>query len=90
MVSDTISVNNILNQAPNTIFVNEQDGNYQFTDDVHLAGGDQNGIGLYGGSPPYKPGAVPHVPHFQRIEIAKGTGSNGQILMNAKVAVQPN
>ena len=88
--SDTISVNNILNQAPNTIFVNEQDGNYQFTDDVHLAGGDQNGIGLYGASPPYKPGAVPHVPHFQRIEIAKGTSSNGQILMNAKVAVQPN
>ncbi|MFZ1657300.1 MAG: hypothetical protein WAT61_00625, partial [Flavobacteriales bacterium] len=56
---DTTSIGNILNQSPSGIFVNEMDGSYQFTDDVHLAGGDGNGIGLYGGSPSYKPGGVP-------------------------------
>jgi len=87
---DTISVGNFLNQSPTGIFVNEVDDFYQFTDDVHLAGGAQNGIGLYGGSPPYKPGAVPHVPHFRQVDVAKGTEPNGELLMNVKVAVQPN
>jgi hypothetical protein len=88
--SDTVSIGNILGQSPTGIFVNELDGRYQFTDDVHLAGGDDNGIGLYGGSTPYKPGAVPHVPHFRQAEVAKGTEPTGELLMNVKVAVQPN
>lgn len=88
--SDTVSIGNIVGQSPTTIFVNEVDGFYQFTDDVHLAGGNQNGIGLYGNSPQYKPGAVPHVPHFRQVEVAKGTEPNGELLMNVKVAVQPN
>lgn len=88
--TDTVSIGNTVGQNPTTIFVNELDGTYQFTDDVHLAGGDDNGIGLYGGSPQYKPGAVPHVPHFRQVEVAKGTEPNGELRMNVKVAVQPN
>ncbi len=77
-------------QDPASIFVDETDGMYYFTDDVHLAGGDSNGIGLYGMSPPYKPGAVPHVPHIRRVEIARGTDANGNLPATVHVAVQPN
>jgi hypothetical protein len=86
---DTTSTGNITDQSPASIFVNELDGSYQFTDDVHLAGGDGSGIGLYGGSPPYKPGNVPHVPHFRQVDVAKGTEPNGELRMNVKLAVQP-
>ena len=88
--NDTISIGNILNQSPTAIFVNEMDGFYQFTDDVHLAGGDGNGIGLYGGSVPYKPGAVPHVPHIRRVDIARGTDANGNLPATVRAAMQPN
>lgn len=81
---------NIMGQSPASIFVDETDGRYYFTDDVHLAGGDNNGIGLYGGSPSYKPGAVPHVPHIRRVEIARGTDANGHLPATVHVAVQPN
>ncbi len=86
---DTTSIGNTLNQSPTGIFVNELDGRYQFTDDVHLAGGDDNGIGLYGGSTPYKPGGVPHVPHFSRMEVATGTDASGNLPASVRVAAQP-
>ena len=88
--ADTMAIGNFLNVAPTTIFVNELDGFYQFTDDVHLAGGDVSGIGLYGMSPPYKPGAVPHVPHIRRVDIARGTDANGNLPATVRVAAQPN
>ena len=95
---DTTSIGNILGQSPTAIFVSELDGSYQFTDDVHLAGNspgvgagtDGTDIGIYGTSSPYKPGGVPHVPHFRQADVAKGTAPNGNLLMNVKVAVQPN
>lgn len=81
---------NIMGQSPASIFVDEIDGRYYFTDDVHLAGGDNNGIGLYGMSPAYKPGAVPHVPHIRRVDIARATDANGNLPATVHVAVQPN
>jgi hypothetical protein len=90
--------NNILNQPAASVFVNEADGQYQFTDDVHLAGGspgagagsDGNDIGLYGSASPYKPGGVPHVPHYQRLHIASGTNASGNLPVTVKVAAQPD
>ena len=96
--SGAVSNDNIVNQPAAEIFVNELDGQYQFTDDVHLAGNspgvgagtDGTDIGIYGTSSPYKPGGVPHVPHYRQVDVAKGTTPNGALLMNVKVAVQPN
>jgi hypothetical protein len=93
-----VEFNNIFNQAAEAIFVNELDGKYQFTDDVHLAGGspgtgagsDGNDIGIYGSDSPYKPGGVPHVPHYRRIDIATGTNASGNLPAIVRVAAQPN
>ena len=90
--------NNILGLAPATIFSNELDGKYQFTDNIHLAGGspgegagsDGNDIGIYGSDSPYKPGGVPHNPHFRRIDVAPGTDASGNLPAQVRVAAQPD
>ncbi|MEO8067817.1 MAG: right-handed parallel beta-helix repeat-containing protein [Flavobacteriales bacterium] len=93
-----ISVANQLGVPVGSIFVNETDGNYQYTDDLHLAvgsggiGGADDGtdIGLYGSGTPYKPGAVPFNPHFRAAVIANSTNANGDLPVNIRVAAQPN
>jgi hypothetical protein len=93
-----VAIDNILNQAAATIFVYELDGQYQFTDDLHLAGGspgtgaggDGNDIGLYGSDSPYKPGGVPHVPHISRMDAVTGTDASGNLPVSVRVAAQPN
>lgn len=87
---------NVFSLTANSIFVNETDGSYQFTDDLHLAAGspghnaatDGTDVGLYGSSSPYKPGAVPYAPHYQLANI--GTATNGalQLPVSFKVAAQ--
>ena len=80
------------------IFVNEIDGNYQFSDDLHLAPGsggiggadDGTDIGIYGTASPYKPGNVPYNPHFRTAAIATSTNANGDLPVNIRVAAQPN
>jgi hypothetical protein len=93
-----VEYDNILNQDAAAIFMNELDGKYQFTDDMHLAaespgsgaGSDGTDIGLYGSDSPYKPGAVPHVPHYRRVDIASGTDADGGLPATVRVAAQPN
>ena len=78
--------------------MNETDGVYQYTDDLHLAVGsggigaadDGTDIGLYGSGSPYKPGAVPFNPHFRAAVIAPSTNANGDLPVNIRVAAQPN
>jgi len=92
------AINSITDQVPATIFVNETDGHYQFTDDLHLAGGspgigagsDGNDIGIYGTASPYKPGGVPHVPHIRKVDIARSTDASGNLPATVRVAAQPN
>jgi len=96
--SNGVEYDNIFNQDAASIFVNEVDGAYHFTDDMHLAGtspgigagSDGTNIGIYGSDSPYKPGAVPHVPHFRRVDIAQGTDANGDLPATVRVAAQPN
>ena len=93
-----ISIANQLGVPAASIFVNETDGYYQFTDDLHLAAGsggigaadDGTDIGLYGSSSPYKPGAVPFNPHFSSATIAPATNPNGDLPVNIRAAAQPN
>jgi len=96
--SGLISVANQLGVPAASIFVNQTDGFYQYTDDLHLAvgsggiGGADDGtdIGLYGSGSPYKPGAVPFNPHFRSATIAPATQPNGDLPVNIRVAAQPN
>ena len=96
--SGLISVANQLGVPAASIFVNETDGFYQYTDDLHLAVGsggigaadDGTDIGLYGSGTPYKPGAVPFNPHFRAAVIAPSTNANGDLPVNIRVAAQPN
>jgi len=93
-----ISIANQVGVPAASIFVNETDGSYQFTDDLHLAVGcggigaadDGTDIGLYGSSSPYKPGAVPFNPHFSSATIAPATNPNGDLPVNIHAAAQPN
>lgn len=93
-----ISISNQVGVPAASIFVNETDGSYQFTDDLHLAVGcvgigaadDGTDIGLYGSSSPYKPGAVPFNPHFSSATIAPATNPNGDLPVNIRAAAQPN
>ncbi|MEO8588728.1 MAG: right-handed parallel beta-helix repeat-containing protein [Flavobacteriales bacterium] len=93
-----ISVANQVGVPAASIFVNQTDGSYQYTDDLHLAPGsggiggadDGTDIGLYGSGTPYKAGAVPFNPHFRAAVIANSTNANGDLPVNIRVAAQPN
>lgn len=93
-----ISVANQTGVPAASIFVNETNGSYQYTDDLHLAPGsggigaadDGTDIGLYGSSSPFKPGAVPFNPHFSSATIAPATNANGDLPVNIGVAAQTN
>lgn len=93
-----ISNNNIFNEPSGNIFVNLPGvvSNWNPSYDFHLKPGC-NGIGLglggtdvgiYGGSSPWKEGGKPFNPHFQLINIANGTGTNGLLNIEIKVEAQ--
>ncbi|MBK8614050.1 MAG: hypothetical protein IPN85_11360 [Flavobacteriales bacterium] len=96
--SGEVITNCQLNVPAASIFINEIDNNYQFTDDMHLAPGsggigaadDGTDIGIYGSSSPYKPGNVPYNPHFRTATVAPATNPNGDLPVNIHVAAQPN
>ncbi|MEZ4739209.1 MAG: hypothetical protein R2818_07580 [Flavobacteriales bacterium] len=96
--SGAVVVNCALNVPVASIFINETDLNYQFTDDLHLTPGsggiggadDGTDIGIYGSGTPYKPGAVPYNPHFRSAVIAPATNANGDLPVNIRVAAQTN
>jgi hypothetical protein len=96
--SGEVMVDNLLGVPLTEFFVNETDGEYQFTDDLHLvptsvgvgAADDGTDIGIYGTSSPYKPGAVTYNPHFRSADIAPATNPNGDLPVNIRVAAQPN
>ena len=89
---------NIFSQTANTIFVNELNNTYEFSDDLHLAvgspgansGTDGNDIGLYGSLSPYKPGAVPVNPHYRVANVANATDGSGNLPVSITVVAQPN
>jgi hypothetical protein len=96
--SGEVITNCTLNVPPASIFIDQTDVDYQFTDDMHLAPGsggigaanDGGDIGLYGSSSPYKPGNVPYNPHFRSAVIAPATNGNGDLPVNIRVSAQPN
>lgn len=89
---------NILGVPVGSIFQSEGDDNYQFYDNLRLqascpgvgAGLDGTDVGIYGTDSPYKDGAVPHVPHYERVGVAPGTDANGNLRVQVRVAAQAN
>jgi hypothetical protein len=91
-----VLVNNLINVDPATVFVSEDNGFYEVTDDLHMAAGspgiafstDGTDLGIHGTSAPYKPGGVPYNPHFRGATIAPATNPNGELPVNIRVAAQ--
>lgn len=96
--SSGISTNNQFNVTPTSIFVNEVDNDYQFSDDLHMAPGspgiawanDGTDAGIYGSATPYKPGNVPYNPHVSAASIANSTNGNSELPVTISVIAQPN
>lgn len=92
------TVGNVLGVPATEIFVNEVDGDFQWTDDLHLQATcvgvgmatDGTDVGIFGSSSPFKAGAVPYNPHFRSATIAAATNPNGDLPVNIRVAAQPN
>lgn len=94
--SGNSETNNIYGVPPATIFANETDNGYQFSDDLELApgsaglsaGNDGRDIGLYGTNSPLKNGAMPYNPHYQQADIAPSTDWNGALPIQVRTSAQ--
>lgn len=94
--SGNYETNIIYDQPASSIFVNETDNTYQYSDDLHLASGspganagnDGHDVGIYGSGSPYKAGAVPYDPHFQAATINGATNNQGELPVNIRMAAQ--
>ena len=79
-----------------TIFVGQTAAytEFNYTQNYHLVspsaypGYVGMGVGIYGGTVPYKEGAVPFNPHIQMQTIAPATNTNGKLNIDIKVKAQ--
>jgi hypothetical protein len=86
------------NVPTNNIFVNQTGNIYSYMQDYHLkstspgknAGTDGMDVGIYGGSSPFKEGALPVNPHIRFKNVAGSTNSSGTLNIHFKVAAQDN
>lgn len=89
---------NVLDIAVTEIFVDESNTDFEWTDDLHLQAtsvgvgmaNDGTDVGIYGSNSPFKPGAVPHNPHFRSAVLAPATNANGDLPVNIHTAAQAN
>lgn len=78
------------------IFVNQTGTTFNYTHNYHLQsptsylGTDGSQVGIYGGTFPYKEGAVPLNPHIQLKNIAPTTDANGDLQIQIQVKAQDN
>ncbi|MDX9749510.1 MAG: hypothetical protein RBT71_00315 [Flavobacteriales bacterium] len=94
--SASSETNNLFNVPVASMFVDQSDNSYQYSDDLQLSptsggigmGNDGTDIGLYGTHAPYKGGNVPFNPHYQQAEIAPSTDWNGALPVNIRTAAQ--
>ena len=94
--STNVGSNNLFEQPQTGIFLNQSGNSFDYSHDYHLqpnspgknAGTDGTDIGIYGGIYPWKEGSIPSNPHFQSIQIAPKTDTNGNLNVKIKVAAQ--
>jgi hypothetical protein len=95
-IGTNLGSNNIVNQNPSSIFINQSGTTYNYEQNYHLqptcpgknAGTDGTDIGVYGGMFPWKDGSLPPNPHVQYKNIQQSTDQNGNLNVNIKVAAQ--
>ena len=93
--ANAVASGNYLGVEPDGIFVNQTGVTFNYSHDYHLkqpevwTGTDNTQIGIYGGTFPYKEGAIPSNPHFQEENIAP-TATGGQLNVQIKAAAQDN
>lgn len=89
-----VETNNIYGVPGATMFVNQTNNTYEFTDDLNMAGpgigggNDGTDIGIYGTHSPYKSGAVPYNPHYRAADISPATNGLGHLPVNIRTAAQ--
>ncbi len=77
-----------------SVFVNNNIYTFDYSKNYHLKhpdtyiGTDGTQIGIYGGTFPYKEGAVPSNPHIQLKNVAPTSDSNGQLQIEFKISAQ--
>lgn len=87
-------INSYININQASIFVDQSGNAFSYEHDYHLQnpeiylGTDGTEVGIYGGSFPYKEGAVPCNPHFQLKNIAPTTDVNGELNIQIQVEAQ--
>lgn len=87
---------NVLGVNEADIFINEDNTDFEWSDDVHLQdtsvgvgmASDGTDVGIYGSSTPWKEGSAPFNPHFRSATIAPATNGNGDLPVNIRVAAQ--
>ncbi len=91
-----VSTDNVLGVPVTDIFINEDNADFEWTDDLHLQpssvgigmASDGTEVGIYGTSSPFKEGAVPFNPHYRSATIDAATNANGDLPVNIRVAAQ--
>ena len=94
--SPTTLSGNLENVPENMIYVNQSGNTYSIVQNYHLvpaspgknAGTDGTDLGIYGGSQPFKDGALPVNPHISYKSVAGSTNSGGMLQVHFKVAAQ--
>jgi hypothetical protein len=90
------AVGNYTGIAQTAIFVSQTGNTFDYSHNYHLQspttyiGTDSTEVGIYGGSFPYKEGAVPHNPHIQLKNISPTTNANGDLQIEIQVEAQEN
>jgi hypothetical protein len=94
--SSATTIGNYTGIAQSAIFINQSGfafnyaHNYKLQNPGTYLGTDGLQVGLYGGTFPYKEGAVPLNPHIQTKTIAPTTDTNGNLQIQIKVSAQNN
>ena len=94
--SPVIDNNNYKNIDLTTVFVNQTGNAFNYSHDYHLQtaaqalylGNDLTEVGIYGGTFPFKEGAVPQNPHISSKTIAPLTTTNGDLNIQIHVIAQ--
>lgn len=85
---------NYIDVSADSVFVNNTLYSFNYASDYHLKypdifiGTDSTQIGIYGGTFPYKEGAVPSNPHIQLKNVAPTSDSNGHLQIEFKISAQ--
>jgi hypothetical protein len=91
-----ISTGNYTGIPHGDILVNQTGSNLDFTHDYHLVspatylGSDGSEVGIYGGTFPFKDGAVPMNPHIRSVSISPTTNAAGELSIDITVGAQDN